>query len=375
MNIALKKSNKTSVRNGSVSHGAFLLAAALLLASLLLLFAGCNQDGVGIFYQISQEQEQKESKISERNVYQVVEAGGELYALAGRSVFKQVGGDWSNITGSNYAYNIVADSGGTLYANINNDDDNLDEGKLWSYDGSTWTTSLFSYTGDIDLFQAEQEDAFFLELSTETGVQDVQSTADLSTTPYNSQDAIDFYDAAALGTDYFVISKDKIYSGADLSAGSLSEVSPTFTGVSLSGDLLAICSDDEGAGEKLYLATSGRQIYSSDNGTIWDHIQTISDTPIEGSLAVVSLDPGPLKYLIIGTEACYYEMEIGSTSVVGPTGTASTGSPDNFYANYPDLQTALVWWIYQVPLNTTEFYLGTQAGLWKRNSSGEFEKL
>ena len=370
MNIALKKSNKTSVRNGSVSHGAFLLAAALLLASLLLLFAGCNQDGVGIFYQISQEKAQKESKISERVVFQVVETTTDLYALAGRSVFKQVGDDWSSITGSNFAYNIVADSTETLFVNINNDDNNVDDGQLWSYNGSTWNTSIFSYTGDIDLFQADQEDAFFLELSTDAGVQDVQSTADFSA--YNSEAIINFYDAAALAAVYFVISKDKIYSGA---LGSLIEVPPTFNGESLSGDFLAICSDDE-ATERLYLTTSGRQVYSSPDGSTWDHIQNISsdsDLPIEGSLSVVTL--GAAKYLIIGTDNCYYEMAIGSNSVVGPTATASTGTPANFYATYPDLESAAIRCVYQSPGNTTEFYLGTSNGLWRRNSDGSFEKL
>ena len=109
MNIVRKKTNKTSARRAA------LLAAAVMLAAMLFLFAGCNQDGVGIFYQISQEQEQKESKISERNVYQVVEAGSELYALAGRSVFKQVGDDWSNITGNHFAYDIVEYTDGCNY--------------------------------------------------------------------------------------------------------------------------------------------------------------------------------------------------------------------------------------------------------------------
>src|SRR6056297_2134089 len=87
----------------------------LALLSFLTLFStGCNQDGVGIFYTISQEEKQITSKISEVSVYQVVEANSNtMYALGGLTVWEQTGSNWNSL-GGGFAYNIVEDSD-TLY--------------------------------------------------------------------------------------------------------------------------------------------------------------------------------------------------------------------------------------------------------------------
>jgi len=355
MNIVRKKTNKTSARRAA------LLAAAVMLAAMLFLFAGCNQDGVGIFYQISQEQEQKESKISERNVYQVVEAGSELYALAGRSVFKQVGDDWSNITGNHFAYDIVEYSG-LLYININDDDTNLDDGTLYSYDGTTLSSGT-SYGTDVHLFEAD--DTYILVKGV-GGVDSVGSTSDAAADVSNETNVTTLVFDGASGSVDNLISIDTIYGVAF--GGPLTEQTPTFD-VSRSGDYRGLAT----AGADIYLTTSSGQVYSSSNGVDWFLEDTISSEPVSGSLAVV--DIGGTDYLIIGTEDGYYEWDIsGSPDVVGPTSTADTTDPAGFEAKYPDLASALILWVYP-SATPDEFYLGTSNGLWKRNSSGEFVKL
>jgi len=354
MNIALKKSNKTSAR------GAAPFIAALLLASLLLLFAGCNQDGVGIFYQISQEKAQKESKISERNVYQVVEAGGELYALAGRSVFKQVGGDWSNITGNHFAYDIVEYSS-LLYININDDDTYLDDGTLYSYNGTTLSFEV-QYNTDVQLFEAEDK---YILVKGIGDVDHVSSDDDARADPENETLVTNFvFDGASGDAGDYLISADTLYEGT---FGSLDvAVSPP---ADKSGDYCSLASD----GTDIFLTTSSGQVYSSD-GSTWTLEDTISGRePVAGSLAVVTIDL--IDYLIIGTEDGYYEWEIGTAEVVGPTDTASTSDPDEFAAAYPDLTAALVYWVYPSTLEANVFYLGTSNGLWRRNTDGTFEKL
>ncbi|MDZ7793308.1 MAG: hypothetical protein U5P10_06325 [Spirochaetia bacterium] len=124
------------------------ISTLALLSLLSLLSAGCNQDGVGIFYTISQEKKQITSKISEVDVYQVVEANSNtIYALGGRTVWEQSGDNWNSLDGG-FAYNIVEDSD-TLYAYFNNDDENLDDGKIRSLSGGWTTVDSFSDDGKI----------------------------------------------------------------------------------------------------------------------------------------------------------------------------------------------------------------------------------
>src|SRR6056297_2513525 len=138
------------------------ISTLALLSLLSLLSAGCNQDGVGIFYSISQEEKQITSKISEVSVYQVVEANSNtMYALGGLTVWEQTGSNWNSL-GGGFAYNIVEDTD-TLYAYFNNDDENLAEGRIESYNGTTWTLEdNFSDDGKImDI----GNDTFALKLS------------------------------------------------------------------------------------------------------------------------------------------------------------------------------------------------------------------
>ena len=342
----------------------YFTAVILFLAGFVLSFSGCNKDGVGIFYQISQEKAQADSKIAGRRIYGIAEISNDLYVLAGRSVYRQTSDDWTRISGDNLVYDIVADSG-ILFGSINNDDSNLDDGTIYS--GGSLATQEFTYDGDIDLFQADDKDAFFIELSTDDGVQDLQSTDDLGGT-YTSQGGYDLFDAAELSGIYYLISADAIYSITNLGGASITELSTDFD-ESTDGRFSAIAGD----GSTLYLTTSGGQVYSSPDGENWTLITDSIDTPEEGSLAVVTI--GTTDYLIIGTDECYYELDLSTpgAEAVRPTATADTSDPDEFDANYPDLAAAMVLCVY--PSSGGKFYLGTSNGLWVRTSDGSFESL
>jgi len=345
-----------------------------LLKIILLLFimtvlstVSCNKDGIGIYYQISQEEAQAESEISELKIHQVVEASGTVYARAGLSVWKQSGSNWSKISGDNYVYTIVTYSN-TLYANINSEVNSLDDGRILSYDGSVWSgLPELSYSGAIDLIQLEHEPAYLLMLGT-GGVAEVRSSTDLTDlgNATSQSGTINFIDGAELGGTYFGISRDTIYSDA-LNA-SPSALSPVFD-IGVSGDYRALFSDTEGT-ENIYLTTSTGQVYSSTDGTSWTQIGDITDEPVRGSMDIVAV--GATDYLIIGTEDGYYEMALGGGSVVGPTATADTAGPSEFAAKYPELSIALVFDVYTTSGGT--LYLATQEGLWKRNADGSFSR-
>ena len=346
------------------------LAATVLLILLFIPFTACNQDGVGIFYQISQEQAQKDSKIGEMSVYQVAEAnGGQLYALGGRSVYRYNTGneEWSRISGDNYVYDIVTNTDDTLYATINNDDTSLDEGRLMSFDGSTWSLEA-SYNTDATLFNA---DGTFILVKGIGTVDSVGSSADLSVTPdpVNETNVTTLVHDGVSGdaSEDFLISPGALYGNV---FGTLSELTPSSL-AGVSGDYRGLASDGS---NNLYLTTSSGQIYSSPDGgdATWTLEDTISSEPVQGSLAVV--DIGGTDYLIIGTDDGYYEMEIGVSVALGPTVTADTADPDEFAAKYPDLAASLILKVY--PSATADvFYLGTEKGLWRRNAAGSFESL
>lgn len=337
-----------------------------LLIPGMLFFASCNKDGIGIYYQISQEEKQANSNISELEIQQVVEVGTDIYARSGLSVWKQSGNDWAKISGSNYVYGIVP-FGGTLYGSINNEVNSLSDGQIRPFDGTSWGTEVFSYSGAINLFQIEHASAYLLVLGS-GGVDEVQYTGDFST--FSTQTGtVNFLDGADLGGTYYGISSDTIYSG--VMSGTPAAVTPTFD-TDASGDYRALVTDSE-ATENIYLTTSTGQLYSSTDGTNWTLIvDDIEGDPVNGSMDIV--DVGGTDYLIIGTDSCYYEMEIGGGgSVVGPTATADTAGPYEFAAKYPELSIALVYDVYTAPSDGT-LYLATQFGLYKRLSDGEFER-
>lgn len=333
----------------------------LLLISIIILFTSCNSEGNGIFFQISQEVKQITSEISDIPVHQVVEAGGELYVRTGRKVWVRNGSSWKGISMGNFIYNIVEYSG-TLYGVINNDDTNLDDGKIMSFDGSNWIL-VDNYNTDLKLIKANDTYVLVKGIG---GADSIATSSDPSNMPDN-ESIIDYLiDGAShtAGGVNILISTDDLYG---ITIGSLDSVTVP-SPATKSGDFCGITVD---ANDDFYLTTSTGQIFRSiDDGVTWTSSGTISNaTPVSGSLEVVTI--GAKEYLIIGTEDGYYEMNITDTgSVVAPT---QTTTETEFETAYPELATSLIYEVY--PSGTPDvFYLATENGLWKRNTTGTFSK-
>src|SRR6056297_865777 len=195
------------------------ISTLALLSLLSLLSAGCNQDGVGIFYSISQEEKQITSKISEVSVYQVVEANSNtMYALGGRTVWQQSGDNWNSL-GGGYAYNIVEDSD-TLYAYFNNDDENLNDGKINSLSGG-WTT-VDSFSDDGKLMDIGS-DNFALKLNGETLH---ISSALLDISEQASADSVSIAGGTFLssGPTHYLISDSTVYSWNGIEPATISDI-------------------------------------------------------------------------------------------------------------------------------------------------------
>ncbi len=346
----------------------------LILAAMLLLLISCNSEGIGIFYQISEEVAQIDSNISELAVYQVVEVGTTVYARTGRSAWVQTASNWTNIGDGNYIYNIVEYNGGTptLYGVINNDDNNLSEGKIMSYDGSNWNL-VDAYNTDLTLFDVKKTtpDTYILIKRIVTDIGAVISTfssTDLSNTIVNDEVITDIIlDGASNTTTNILISSTDLFRGNFV--GGLASIGFTSATAKI-GDIRAIAVN---AVDDYYLTTSSGQVYvSTDDAANWTIISDIDSEPVHGSLEVVSIFGGTKEYLIIGTDDGYYEMNItDGGSIVEPTGTTSV---DNFSATYPDLAVEMVFEVYQSALGVAGdyFYLATSGGLWKRLSNGTF---
>jgi hypothetical protein len=341
----------------------------VLLFAFLFLLASCNKDGTGIYYQISKEKAQDSSEISDLSIHQVVEVDTDIYARAGLSVWKQAGSDWVKVSGNNYVYGIFPYNG-SLYGNIN--DNSLTDGRILSFDGSEWnqTPVFITYPGTIAVLQVEHEEAYILKLDTmqldTPGLEEVRVTSNFLT--FTSQIVVAFLDAAKLGGTYYGISKDTLYSDVMSTTPSVA-LAPTFD-PAVSGDFRALCTDNE-ASEHIYLTTSAGQVYQSTDASSWSLLADIADEPVVGSMDIVTIESN--KYLIIGTNNGYYEMEVGTSSVTGPTVTADTAGPAEFAAKYPELAIALVHDVYTAPSDGT-LYLATEFGLWKRNTDGSFSR-
>ncbi len=354
------------------SFTGFLAAAVVVLA--VLLSAGCNQDGVGIYYAISQEEKQIDSRISELSVQQVVETNGTVYARTGGEIWEKAGDDsWRSIGGGT-AWGGMVDYSDDLYAYFINDD--LDNGVLKRWNGSSWSTSGFDQpptNNDIDLFS--MDGAYALEIDQLDGdgnrIHEIRTTNDFSTYHLQAfQD--DVYDGTSLGATSFLISSSSIYSGTFDSLNKITTLS--FSGQSVSGDYLSITSDGT---TNLFLLTSSKQIFTSTDGENWNFVDDAIDKPVESSADIVTIDSN--DFLIFGTETyAYNEMRIESTitdSEVSRPSITTNSTTDSFAANYPILSDSLGFQVYasSVP---NEFYVATgpYSGLWKRTSTGEFQR-
>lgn len=328
----------------------------LLSITLIIFFGSCNSEGSGIFFQISQEVEQITSEISELAVHQVVEVGTDLYARTGRKVWVKNGTSWTDVSKGNYIYNIV-EQGVVLYGNINNDDVNLNGGKIMSYISNNWSlVDVDDYGTDITLFEA---DGNYILLKDNSDI--LSSTTNLNDASFitSNLSGINIIDGSS-GTNDLLISTSNIY-GVAFGGVLTEQANPA----SISGNLTGIAT----TGADLYISTSGGQIFSGTTGSWTLEGTIVDDIPSSGSLEIVTVN---LKeYLIIGTNNGYYEMNItDSGSIVNPIETTSVL---DFTTSYPELATDLIFEVY--PSATANvFYLATSNGLWKRNSDGTFSK-
>ncbi len=354
----------------------FLVFGSISVLLFGLLFSACNKDGVGIYYSISQEEKQINSKISELPVRQVVEAGNFTYALTGRTVWQQEFGSssWNDI-GS--GYDIIADHNtSTLYAYDNNDDDSLDEGVIKRFNSATgnWTNvSEFSDKGK--LIEIDNNHFAFMLGSQANSSAELYLIEDISNPLAESNRADTYFyavDGTYLGDTFYLISKSAIYSCQESSVTTVNSISPSFSGTESDFDidsegLVAITNDHT----NLFLITAGGKVFSSTNGSDWELIDSVSDTPYEDSVMVFG------DFLIFGTNDGYYELNLTADEpvIAGPTETADTDDPESFAAAYPDLSPSLVFDVFVSPTQEGVFYLATENGLWKRTAAGQFNRL
>ncbi|HDQ15213.1 MAG TPA: hypothetical protein ENN41_10415 [Sediminispirochaeta sp.] len=336
-------------------------AFTTLLFSLipLILLAGCNKDGVGIFYQIGSEVPQNKSTLSERVVHQVLDVGGDIYVLSGQKVFVQSGDDWDDVSGG-YLFTSIVTDGTDLFATS-------DSAQILSYEGSAWN-EVKKYGDNVLLREANG--AFVLKVGS-GGIASISTSIGTVATEDFKDSEIDadtyegqsLRDAAWDGAHGFVALTDKLL-GTVFGAALSEQAAPD-----INGDFRGLATD----GTDFYLSTGGGELYvgSLDNDSwTWEEPATsFPEVPVKGALEVVNLDG--TKYLLIGTDEGYYEMKLGDSSVVPPSETTTVG---NFSSSYPELARATIFDIYQVDGSTNEFYLATSAGLWLRRNDGTFAR-
>ncbi|MFW6207283.1 MAG: hypothetical protein ACOC7X_01155, partial [Spirochaetota bacterium] len=179
----------------------------------------------------------------------------------------------------------------------------------------------------------------------------------------------DVFDGTQHGSnEHYLISSTDIFSG---NPGAIDDMSDT-TGIS-GKEYKSITY----GGAELYLITQDGYVYSSSDGSNWSVVDSdaIDQEPRKSSAAVVTIESK--EYLIVGVEdGGYYELNItdATNDVVTPTETVDTDTANNFAAKYPELASATVFDVYPSADTPGEFYLGTENGLWKRTSNGEFQR-
>ncbi len=332
------------------------------LITLSFLIVSCNPDGIGIFFQVSEEVDLNDSNISSSQIFKVLETGGDVYTLAGYSVWKKSSANWSDISGSNYMISIFEYSG-SLYSVVNNDLNSFSQGKIMSYDGTSWNL-VNEYNSNINILDFDGN--YILNKRTSLGNTVGSTTNPSAAISINESLTENIFDGASFGSTDLLISSDNLY-GTAIGSLSTMTINPD---TAVSGYYRGIASD---SGGNFYLSSSSGQIYSSsDNGSTWTLILDISEEPVSGSLGVVTLNSK--EYLIIGTGNAYLEMNItDSGSIVTPAETISTA---DFTATYPDLANELIFKVYQSAdgIAGNYFYLATSTGLWKRLSDGTFQR-
>ncbi len=349
---------------------------AILIFSVLisaLLFAGCNADGVGIFYTVSKEVKLSGSDLSGLFIRSFAYDGTDYYAGAGPSIWKASGSSWINISPDGKgAQPTVAEYNNNIYAPLYVESDPDREKSLWMYDGSEWTnTGLAADTGITMMILDTEGTNDFIVISENNITFNVYYTADytlLTLVPGMSGLSTPVFDATWNGTNYVLI-------GGNGTTGSAYFWDGTPTAAALGTGL-----PSTGLGgvteylTRIFITVKNGSLYeSTDDGATWAIVDTApdnysGDTPELFDLEVVN--DGSDDYLVIGADEGYYEMPLpGGTEITRPSATIASGidiesSYDTFAKGY------VRNFYYDTPGN---FLMGTETGVWE-NISGTLDQ-
>ncbi len=342
---------------------------AILICSLLisaLLFAGCNADGVGIFYTVSKEVKLSGSDLSGLFIRSFASDGTSVYAGAGPSVWKASGSSWNNITPDGKgAEPTVAENGGNFYAPLYDESDTTREKSLWEYDGSSWTATGAAETG-ITMMILDTDVLDFVVTSGNNSTFSVYNTTDFVTLTNVAGISADYhiFDAAWNGTNYVIIGGDSTTGFAYYGDGTAMNAAAGLPSSGLGG----IAED----GTNFYITAKNGSLYeSTDDGQNWAIVDTApdnysGDTPELFDLEVVTFGT---PHLVIGADEGYYEMDLSGSTIERPSATIASGI--DIESSYDTLAKGYVRNFYSVGLNN--FLMGTETGVWE-NISGTLDQ-
>ncbi len=360
-----------------VTHATIIIIGFVLLLS----FVSCNQDGVGIFYNVATEVKLNDSKISELPVHQVIELDSKVYVRTGGTVWKgdKNGGGWSEIAKGNVS--SIARSNTKLYAVFYKD--NLAQNKFRVYEGGNNWRTVEKFNNDGTVIGADDHNTYAAYLVhgkaadnnkiDATGEDDSNFSSISSTGVVNEVliDAVRFN-----GTDeYFTISKETMYKSGVSTPGSLSELS-----ISENEDFTALAyGSSENGNDYIFYGTAEGTVEYSTDGISFSKLESIGEEIV--SMDTVDFDNnGSAEFLIVGTNNGYQEADISGTdtgwNLRSPSSaTADASGSSEFAAAYPDLAYTYVFDVQRSHDDNGEFYLATGNGLWKRNTDGSFSKM
>jgi hypothetical protein len=345
---------------------------AILIYTVLisaLLFAGCNADGVGIFYTVSKEVKLSGSDLSGLLIRSFASDGTDYYAGAGPSIWKASGSSWINITPDGMgAEATVASDGTDIFAPLYAESDTTREKSLWKYNAGTWSAVDSSPTGTTMMI-LDTDGLDFVVISNDNSTYSVYSTIDFSLlTPIPNMSALSYpvFDAAYDGTaNYVIVGGDKATTIAYSGNGADMNPAPGLPSTGLGGVTVDGLSN-------FYITSKDGSVYVSANGSAWTIVNTApdnysGDTPELFDLEVV--DVGGSDYLVIGADEGYYEMALPGSTITRPSATIATGI--DIESSYATLAEGYVRNFYAVGLD--RFFMGTSTGVWE-NINGTLDQ-
>lgn len=332
--------------------------AFIFFATFSLFIGGCNADGPGIFYTISQVVPQSDTAISDLNVKSLVEDGdGNLYAGAGASVWKLSGSSWTNITPAGMgASPEIATDGTDVYAALYSESDANRVKSVYRYSGSgsDWGNSLSDSPTGVTLQLLNTSGDFFAVVSNDNSSYAVYQSAAF-TLISGITDYV--FDAAYDGTSAYLLA-----GGASDTPKAWHSGDYTTAITSFSSGLGGVCHD----GSSFYISTRDGNVYGYDGSTLGSPVTApdnySGNTPVLHDIVHLGDNEG---IMVIGSDEGYYEFDNSGTPVIRRP-ESTIGSVD-IEAAYPDFAFGMV----RTFLNTSGagFFLGTGSGVWENNGS------